>query len=32
MIQLVNQEGELTMEDYQDIVGEATPAYVPEVK
>ena len=32
MIELVNQEGELTMEDYQDIVGETAPAYVPEVK
>jgi hypothetical protein len=32
MIELVNQKGELTMEDYQDIVGETAPAYVPEVK
>jgi hypothetical protein len=32
MIQLVNQEGELTMDHYRDIVGETTPAYVPEAK
>jgi hypothetical protein len=32
MIQLVNQEGELTMDYYQDIVGKAAPAYMPEVK
>jgi hypothetical protein len=32
MIELVNQEGELTMDHYRDIVGETTPAYVPEAK
>ena len=32
MTQLVNQDGVLTMDHYQDIVGETEPAYVPESK
>jgi hypothetical protein len=32
MIELVNQEGELTMEDYEIIVGKTQPAVVPATK